>query len=211
MTDVKAEPKKTAPGHLESGGRTRKAGLCIPIHAVRKRIRASRYSSRISKNIEAFLAGVVEYVIGQVMEVANEAADDTKRIQITSRCVQLGLDKDQALRSLFSKSQFAQGGVVPEVHPALLRPKKAVQAAKVKAPPGNPDSAGNPKPDHGVDSDPAVDPKPDPDPDTSPQGIPGKNATKHEPKQGDEDKTEIVALVDQHYSPEAIGQDLEWI
>ncbi|KAI1230666.1 hypothetical protein IHE44_0008541 [Lamprotornis superbus] len=70
-----------------------------------------------------YLAAVLEYLTAEVLELAGNAARYYKKQRIMPRHIQLAVRYDEELNKLLGGVVIAQGGVVPNVHAALL-PKK---------------------------------------------------------------------------------------
>lgn len=75
------------------------------------------------------MAGVVEYLIAEIMEIAGEVAKDHKRKRITPRHIMLAVSMDEEFDKLFAHTTIASGGVLPKINPILLE-KKTPQVSK---------------------------------------------------------------------------------
>jgi len=80
------------------------------------------------------MAGVLEYLVAEVTELAGNAARDNKRKRITPRHIFLAIHNDEELHKLCENVTIASGGVVPHLHQALLKSKNSSQSLKGDAP-----------------------------------------------------------------------------
>lgn len=84
---------------------------------------------RVSRGAAQQLAGILEYVISDILDftVHDMKAMNRKKkpTRITQRFLKLTMDQDEELSHLLSMSgTIAHGGVVPKIHKALLPPQK---------------------------------------------------------------------------------------
>jgi len=111
----------------KSVSRSSKAGLVFPVGRVARHMRKARVASRIGAAAPVFVAAVLEYITGEVLEKGSDLLGKSKRI--TPRVVNLGIMGDSELKQVFSKVTIAAGGVQPDnIHVSLLG-KKAQKAA----------------------------------------------------------------------------------
>jgi histone H3 len=85
------------------------------------------YRKRLSYAAPFYLAGVLEYLASEVLELAGNNARDDKRVQITSRHVYLAVRSDMDLNNMF-RGLFLDGGVIPNIHNVLLNKVKYHEA-----------------------------------------------------------------------------------
>lgn len=72
------------------------------------------------------MTAVLEYLVAEALEVAGDITIKKKKKRITPRHVTLGFRDDQELNELVKHVTFAEGGVVPHIHPILtMKTKKA--------------------------------------------------------------------------------------
>jgi histone H2A len=108
----KASMKKTT--------KSKKAGLVFPVARFKTILKNRGF--RIGEDAPVFLAGVMEYITSEILELAGNSAKDNRKTIITSRHLQLGSMGDEALNGLFGRLNLTGGGVVPHIH-AALRPR----------------------------------------------------------------------------------------
>uniref|UniRef100_A0A914X0C9 Histone H2A n=1 Tax=Plectus sambesii TaxID=2011161 RepID=A0A914X0C9_9BILA len=105
-----------------------RAGLQFPIGRIITKLRKGRYATRISVGAGVYLAGVLEYLSAEVLELAGNAARDNKKMRIIPRHIQLAIRNDEELNKLLTNVTIAQGGVLPNIHQTLLGDKKKNKA-----------------------------------------------------------------------------------
>merc|ERR1711934_795937 len=108
-----------------------KAGLQFPVGRVRRYLKNGKYATRIGSGAPVYLAAVMEYLAAEVLELAGNAARDSKKARIVPRHIQLAIRNDEELSKLLAGVTIAQGGVLPNIQ-AVLLPKKSA-SAKEKA------------------------------------------------------------------------------
>ncbi|KGL74482.1 Histone H2A type 1, partial [Tinamus guttatus] len=102
-----------------------KAGLQFPAGRIYGLLKRGNYVERVSPAAAIYLAGVLEYLSAEILELAGNAAQENKKKRILPRHIQLAVRNDEELNKLFSCVTIAQGGVIPNVLPQLL-PKKTM-------------------------------------------------------------------------------------
>lgn len=91
-------------------------------------MREERVAPRIGAGAPVFMAGVIEYMVAELLELSGNAARDNKRRRITPRHIQLTVRNDDELSKLLKNATVAQGGVVPSIHSSLLPKAKKAKA-----------------------------------------------------------------------------------
>jgi histone H3 len=113
-------------GSKGSSNRAKMAGLIFPPARCAKFF--ALFRKRLNGNTAFYLAGVLEYIVAEVLELSGNAAKDLKKQQISARHVFLGTKGDEELDHLF-KGNFLGGGVIPHIHGALLPKTRKVEKA----------------------------------------------------------------------------------
>ena len=104
--------------------RSARAGLQFPVGRIARQLRAGRFAQRIGAGAPVYLAAVLEYLAAEVLELAGNAARDNKRTRVVPRHIQLAIRHDDELSKLMGGTTIANGGVLPNIHVALLPRKK---------------------------------------------------------------------------------------
>ncbi|EFO13333.1 histone H2A isoform 1 [Loa loa] len=128
MSDQKKDKKTSKKGKSRSS----KAGLNFPVGRIHRLLRKGNYADRIGAIAPVYLAAVLEYLSAEVLYLAGNAARDNKRSRISPRHMQLAIRNDDELNALLSDVTISQGGVLPNIHSALLPKVPAERASTSK-------------------------------------------------------------------------------
>ncbi|MCO5571749.1 hypothetical protein L7F22_025497 [Adiantum nelumboides] len=112
----------------KSVSRSVKAGLQFPVGRIARFLKTGRYAQRIGAGAPVYLAAVLEYLAAEVLELAGKAARDNRKNRIVPRHIQLAVQNDEELSQLLGNVTIASGGVLPNIHSALLPIRKPVSA-----------------------------------------------------------------------------------
>ncbi|XP_046856762.1 core histone macro-H2A.1-like [Xenia sp. Carnegie-2017] len=104
--------------------RSQKAGLIFPVSRVHRFLRKTTHHYRIASGAPVYQAAVMEYLTAEILELAGNAARDNKRSRIIPRHILLAIANDDELHKLLRGVTIAQGGVLPKIHPELLKKRK---------------------------------------------------------------------------------------
>jgi histone H2A len=100
--------------------RSTRAGLHFPVGRIRRYLKRSTPFCRVELGAAVYLAGVLEYLCADALELAGNAAHENKRSRITPRHLQLAIRDDAELNSLLQHVIIPDSGVLPLVHVVLL-------------------------------------------------------------------------------------------
>ncbi len=100
--------------------RSARAGLQFPVGRIARFLKQGRYAERIGAGAPVYTAAVLEYLCAEVLELAGNAARDNKKTRIIPRHIQLAIRNDEELNKLMANTTIANGGVLPNIHSALL-------------------------------------------------------------------------------------------
>jgi histone H2A len=104
--------------------RSARAGLQFPVGRIARFLRKGRYASRIGGGAPVYLAGVLEYLAAEILELSGNVARESSRMRIIPQHIKLALKKDEELNKLIGSITIAKGGVAPNIHKALIPPQK---------------------------------------------------------------------------------------
>ena len=118
--------KKTIKkGKTGAKSRSSKAGLTFPVGRIGRFLKKGRFAQRVGAGAPVYVAAILEYLTAELLELAGNAAKDNKKTRITPRHIQLAVKNDEEFNKVLGKATIASGGVVSNVHSALVKNKKA--------------------------------------------------------------------------------------
>lgn len=98
----------------------------MPVGRLARLLKKGRYAERIGGGAPVFLAGVLEYLVTEILDLAAEVAKANKKVRIIPRHLMMAVQRDEELSPLLKNVVFAESGVMPYIHPVLL-PKRTKQ------------------------------------------------------------------------------------
>jgi histone H3/H4 len=125
-TAALGEKTEGKDGKSQPQMRETRAGLQFSVSLAEKYIRGfGQIKYNIGAGAPVYLAAVLEYFTGDLMELAGGACKEAKRHNITVRHLFLAVNGDPELGSLLSdlNVRILGGGVMPNINDALLAPK----------------------------------------------------------------------------------------
>ncbi|CAH8603400.1 unnamed protein product [Heterobilharzia americana] len=117
----RGKARKAAGGKKHT--KSNRAGLVISVSRVHRYMKKGRYARRTSIAASVYMSAVIEYLVAEVNELSGNAAKANKRKTITPRHIMLGVRNDSELNELLKHVHISHGGVLPCIHPALLKRK----------------------------------------------------------------------------------------
>ncbi|KAM7534205.1 hypothetical protein Aperf_G00000106704 [Anoplocephala perfoliata] len=117
----RGKARKPAGGKKHT--KSARAGLVMPVGRVHRYLKMGRYARRTSTAASVYLSAVIEYLVAEVNELSGNAAKANKRKTITPRHIMLGVRNDAELNELLKNVHISHGGVLPCIHPSLLKRK----------------------------------------------------------------------------------------
>ncbi|KAH0484690.1 MAG: hypothetical protein KVP17_000230 [Porospora cf. gigantea B] len=129
MDDTIKAKGKGKLGGLREGkavSKSKRAGLIFPVGRIGRYLKDGRYAKRVGVGASVFMAGVLEYMTTELLELAGTYAKSAKKTRINPRHLQLAIKNDLELSTYLSGVTVAEGGVLPKVEDALQK-KKRVQ------------------------------------------------------------------------------------
>ncbi|XP_011697008.1 PREDICTED: histone H2A-like [Wasmannia auropunctata] len=110
-------------------GRSDRAELQFPVGRIHRLLRNGNYAERIGAGAPVYLAGVLEYLAAEVLELAGNEARNNKKTRIIPRHLQFAIRDDEELNKLIMGVTIAQGGILPNIQAVLLPKKKNIPGA----------------------------------------------------------------------------------
>ena len=98
-----------------------RAGLQFPVGRIARFMKHGKYATRVGAGAPVYLAAVLEYLAAEVLELAGNAAKDSKKSRVVPRHIQLAIRNDEELAKLMKDVTIASGGVLPNIHMHLLK------------------------------------------------------------------------------------------
>mgnify|MGYP002636269348 CR=1 FL=1 len=108
----------------KSKSRSSRAGLNFPVGRIHRLLRKGNYAQRVGAGAPVYLAAILEYLTAEIVELAGNAAEDNKKHRINPRHIQLAVRNDDELNTVLGEVTIAGGGVIPNIHAALLPKRK---------------------------------------------------------------------------------------
>lgn len=131
----RGKARKPAGGKKHT--KSTRAGLVMPVSRVHRYLKRGRYARRTSIAASVYMSAVIEYLVAEVNELSGNAAKANKRKTITPRHIMLGVRNDAELNELLKHVHISHGGVLPCIHPSLLKRKAASGQSGTIMPPMN--------------------------------------------------------------------------
>lgn len=121
MEQIFNKPPKTGKGvPTGSGkGRTAKAGLLFSVSRLENRLKKVCIKRQVGKTAPVYLAAAIQYIVGEIIEIAFETAKKHNRTRISPRHIFLAVKNDEDMNKIITGT-IAKSGRVPGIHPVLL-------------------------------------------------------------------------------------------
>ncbi|XP_078402241.1 histone H2A-like [Cetorhinus maximus] len=103
--------KTRGKGRAEAKARSSRTGLQIPITSIHRLLHKGHYAKHVRARV--YLATVLEYLTAEILDMADNAAQDNKTTCIIPHYLQLTIRNDEELNKLLGGGTIAQGGVLP--------------------------------------------------------------------------------------------------
>ncbi|UJR38164.1 hypothetical protein I4U23_030841 [Adineta vaga] len=131
-SDQNPSSKKTNSTNKRRTSRSQQSGLVFSVSRVENHLRNGRYAPRISPKAAVFLAGVLEYLVADILELAGDMTFIGKRKRVTPRDITLAIKNDHELAKLCPNVTIPEGGVQPYIHEVLLNKKPRRRTRRVR-------------------------------------------------------------------------------
>ncbi|KAL1415036.1 hypothetical protein MTO96_006984 [Rhipicephalus appendiculatus] len=100
--------------------RSRSAGLTFPMARIHRMLRQRNHTEHFSACAAVYLASVLEYLTGKVLELAGNAARANNKGRINPRHLQQAIRNDDDLSRLLAGVTIGEGDVLPPLPPEPL-------------------------------------------------------------------------------------------
>lgn len=106
-----------------------RAGVKFPISKLAKFAKSGKYAERIGQGVPVFMAGVLEYLTFEILELASNKAGETSSGKkaaknILPRHIMLAVKSDEEFSRFLKGAEFAQSGRLPTYMEDANRKKK---------------------------------------------------------------------------------------
>ncbi|XP_057694517.1 histone H2A, sperm-like [Corythoichthys intestinalis] len=118
--------KKAEPQPKSGVSKSVRAGISFPVARIQRLIRKGNYCNRVGTGAAVYLGAVLEYLCAEILELAGNASRDNKKRRISGRHILLAVKNDEELNELLAGVTISEGGVIPNIHAALI-PKKTLK------------------------------------------------------------------------------------
>ena len=79
-----------------------KAGIIFAPSRVARLLRGGRFSDRFSSSAGVYLAGVLQYLASEILEIAGEIAIEHKKQRVLPKHIQMAIANDDELLKMFA-------------------------------------------------------------------------------------------------------------
>ncbi|XP_019714846.1 late histone H2A.2.2-like [Hippocampus comes] len=116
--------KKVAAKPKSAVSRSVRAGLTFPVSRIHRLLKTGNYAQRVGNGAPVYLAAILEYLCAEILELAGNACRENKKQRIAPRHILLAVKNDEELNKMFAGVTISDGGVIPNIHAALI-PKRS--------------------------------------------------------------------------------------
>ena len=117
--------KSTKGGAKKVVSGATKAGLIVAPARCQRKMRGMRLAGSMGIGGGVFMAGVMQYLMSEILELSGEICQEKKKHLITPRHMQLATRGDEELNKMFAQTQISSGGQISNIE-AVLFPKNKV-------------------------------------------------------------------------------------
>lgn len=105
--------------------RSKRADLEMPVGRVGRMLKRGCFFKRISDATPVYMAAVLEFLVGEVLDLAGVVCKNEGRKRIVPSNIFKGIQEDDGLVELFSNIVISEGGFNENIEEALLVKKKS--------------------------------------------------------------------------------------
>ena len=114
----------------ETISRSTRAGVSFPVGRLASNLKKGNYMKRIGESAPVFLAGVLDYLVGEILELAGDATLHKKAVRITPQTIFAGIQKDENLMALFENAIISEGGYAEHIDQFILDSQKRITKSR---------------------------------------------------------------------------------
>ena len=107
-----------------------RAQVTLPPSRIMRLMKKDRLNKTIRRDSSVFMAGVLDYICQEILELAGEYAMKMKKNMIKPRHIKLAIAEDEELCKILGQAVIHEGGVVPHIEAALLPKQKGKKGAE---------------------------------------------------------------------------------
>ena len=104
--------------------RSARADLEMPVARIGRHLKKQHYFKRISDATPVFMAAVLQFLVGEVLDLAGIACKNDGRQRIVPSNIFKGIQEDDSLLQLFDNIVISEGGFAEKIHESLLPKQK---------------------------------------------------------------------------------------
>ncbi len=101
-----------------------RAGLVFPVGRLGGYLRNRNYCERVGATAAVAMAGILEYLTQEILELAGNKCEDDKRQRITPKHIQQAVRGDNEFNQILLNTTLSNGGVAPNIHGFFMKKKK---------------------------------------------------------------------------------------
>ena len=110
---------------------TTRAGLIVAPSKCSRMMKKMRLSARFGSGGGVFMAGVLQYLMSEILELSGEVCLAKGKQRLAPRHMQLAIRGDEELNKMFAMTQISSGGSINNIQ-SVLFPKSKDQAVYTK-------------------------------------------------------------------------------
>ena len=121
---IKSKRNSAPKGNKPTVTGSTRADTLFPVGRLNSYLKKGRYAERCGSSAGAFMAAVLEYITGEILELAGDITHDEKKKTIMPRHINLGIRSDSELQKLMANTVIFEGGHQVKINTFLLPEKK---------------------------------------------------------------------------------------
>jgi histone H2A len=98
---------------------SKRAGLCFSVNRFKKMIKKSYKIKRVGPGASVYLTSVIEYLTAEILDLAGDAAFQSKKSRINPRHIMMAVKQDIEFNELLKDVTITSSGVLPIINKIL--------------------------------------------------------------------------------------------